>query len=112
MDYYRAVDAVLTVSATLNATNGTSGDMFAEMSPYFFGMLGASIAIAISVLGAAWYVLLHTIINPYDSTHWVDAQSTRRDFISSNVYFALPWARTALLSLTRHCFLSFIGVSL
>lgn len=59
MDYYQAVDAVLAVGAMV-ADNGTlpvsSPSMFAQMNPYFFGFLGAAVAISVSVVGAAWYV--------------------------------------------------------
>lgn len=62
MDYYQAVDSVLDLGSVLaNVTNTTttttSVGMFNQMSPYFFGFLGAAIAISISVIGAAWCVL-------------------------------------------------------
>jgi len=67
MDYYQAVDSVLDLGSVLaNVTNTTttttSVGMFNQMSPYFFGFLGAAIAIAISVVGAAWCVIYTSLV--------------------------------------------------
>ena len=54
------MDSVLGVTTTLvNTTDPylhpAASATFEAMSPYFWGFLGAAIAIAISVIGAAWY---------------------------------------------------------
>jgi predicted outer membrane lipoprotein len=72
MDYYQAVESVLAVGSIV--ANGTSPvvtpyvpDMLGQMDPYFFGFLGAGLAVAVSVIGAAWYVLMlyYHIVTPF-----------------------------------------------
>jgi V-type H+-transporting ATPase proteolipid subunit len=63
MDYYQAVDTVLAVSAAVvNGSDpilsGTTPDMLGQMNPYFFGFLGAALAVAVSVIGAAWGIFI------------------------------------------------------
>lgn len=66
MDYYQAVDSGVQIISSIasnvssNSTN-PQWNMLGQLDPQYFGFLGAAFAISISVVGAAWYILIFII---------------------------------------------------